>query len=157
MALGSSRPFLVRALYEWIVDGDEDPYLVVDCFYPGVEVPESHVKDGQIVLNLAPRAITGLQMDEQGVMFQTRFGGIPTDLFMPYGAITAIYGRESGLGMAFGQEPGGPPSLPGEDSMPEPTFEPPEREPEAEESPEENARSRPPKGKPTLRIVKTDD
>jgi len=112
MALGSSRPYLIRALYDWIVDGGEDPYVVVDCFYPGVEVPETHIKDGQIVLNLAPRALSGWNMADFGVMFQTRFGGIPTEIILPYGAITAIYGKESGLGMAFGQEPGGVPELP---------------------------------------------
>ena len=156
MALGSSRPYLVRALYEWIVDGDEDPYVVVDCFYPGVEVPESHVKDGQIVLNLAPRAITGLQMDAHAVAFQTRFGGVPTDLYVPYGAVTAIYGRDSGLGMAFGQEPGGPPALPGEEALPTPVFEPPEEASVEHDEPAEDE-ARPQKGRPVLRIVKTDD
>ena len=87
MALGSSRPYLIRALYDWIVDGGEDPYVVVDCFYPGVEVPETHIKDGQIVLNLAPRALSGWNMADFGVMFQTRFGGIPTEIILPYGAI----------------------------------------------------------------------
>ena len=148
MALGSSRPYLIRALYDWIVDGGEDPYVVVDCFYPGVEVPESHVKDGQIVLNLAPRALNGWTMNEFGVMFQTRFGGIPTDLALPYGAITAIYGKESGLGMAFGQEPGGAPELPGIDASAQ-VFEP---------AAEQATDAEPPKReRPALRIVKSDD
>ena len=89
MALSSSRPYLIRALYDWIVDGGEDPYVVVDCFYPGVEVPESHIKDGQIVLNLAPQALNAWEMSDFGLMFETRFGGIPTALVLPYGAITA--------------------------------------------------------------------
>ena len=72
MALSSSRPYLIRALYDWIVDGGEDPYVVVDCFYPGVEVPESHIKDGQIVLNLAPRALNDWEMSDFGLTFQTR-------------------------------------------------------------------------------------
>ncbi|HBX26899.1 MAG TPA: ClpXP protease specificity-enhancing factor [Gammaproteobacteria bacterium] len=109
MALGSSRSYLIRALYDWIVEGGEDPFVIVDCLYPGVEVPESHVKDGQIVLNLAPRALNGWSMAESAVVFQTRFDGIPTDIVLPYGSVTAIYGQESGLGMAFGQEPGGVP------------------------------------------------
>lgn len=112
MALGSSRSYLLRALYDWIVEGGEDPFVVVDCLYPGVEVPESHVKDGQIVLNLAPRALNGWCMAEFAVVFQTRFDGIPTDIVLPYGSVTAIYGQESGLGMAFGQEPGGVPEPP---------------------------------------------
>ena len=149
MALGSSRPYLIRALYDWIVDGGEDPYVVVDCFYPGVEVPETHIKDGQIVLNLAPRALSGWNMADFGVMFQTRFGGIPTEIILPYGAITAIYGKESGLGMAFGQEPGGVPELPSGETR-TPADEP------ALEDAQENAEP-PKRERPALRIVKSDD
>ena len=149
MALGSSRPYLIRALYDWIVDGGEDPYVVVDCFYPGVEVPESHVKDGQIVLNLAPRALNAWNMSDFGLMFQTRFSGVPTDLVLPYGAITAIYGKESGLGMAFGQEPGGVPELPNND-VSAPTFEPAQDDVPADPEP-------PKRERPALRIVKSDD
>lgn len=149
MALGSSRPYLIRALYDWIVDGGEDPYVVVDCFYPGVEVPETHIKDGQIVLNLAPRALSGWNMADFGVMFQTRFGGIPTEIILPYGAITAIYGKESGLGMAFGQEPGGVPELPSGETR-TPADEP------APEDAQENAKP-PKRERPALRIVKSDD
>ncbi len=149
MALGSSRPYLIRALYDWIVDGGEDPYVVVDCFYPGVEVPESHVKDGQIVLNLAPRALNAWNTSDFGLMFQTRFSGVPTDLVLPYGAITAIYGKESGLGMAFGREPGGVPELPNTD-VSAPTFEPAQDEVPAESEP-------PKRERPALRIVKSDD
>ena len=104
MALGSSRPYLIRALYDWIVNGGEDPYVVVDCFYPGVEVPESHVKDGQIVLNLAPRALNAWNASDFGLTFQTRFSGVPTDLVF----LRCNHGdlwKESGLGMSFGQEP----------------------------------------------------
>ena len=149
MALGSSRPYLIRALYDWIVDGGEDPHVVVDCFYPGVEVPETHVKDGQIVLNLASSALGGWNMVDFGVIFQVRFGGVPTEIILPYGAITAIYGKESGLGMAFGQEPGGVPELLSE-KTPTPVSEP---------APEDSqADSEPPKcERPALRIVKPDD
>ena len=143
MALGSSRPYLIRALYAWIVDGDEDPFVVVDEHYPGVEVPAGHGKDGQVVLNLAPRAINGLSMDAAGVVFETRFGGLPTRIILPYGAITAIYGRDSGLGMAFGQEPGGPPERETEDSV--------ARQPLPTEVTEA------PRKRPNLRVVKSDD
>ena len=149
MALGSSRPYLIRALYDWIVDGGEDPYVVVDCFYPGVEVPESHVKDGQIVLNLAPRALNASNTLDFGLMFQTRFSGVPTNLVLPYGAITAIYGKESGLGMAFGKEPGGVPELSNTDT-PTPTFEPAQDGVPVESEP-------PKRERPALRIVKSDD
>ncbi len=144
MALESSRPYLIRALYDWIVDGGEDPHVTVDYFYPGVEVPDSHVKDGQIVLNLSPSAVTDWTMINSGVVFKTRFGGIPTEIVLPYGSITAIYGKESGLGMAFGQEPGGTPKLP---------TGSPEFYSGSKESTEEIAKS----ARPSLRIVKPDD
>ena len=149
MALGSSRPYLIRALYDWIVNGGEDPYVVVDCFCPSVEVPESHVKDGQIVLNLAPRALNAWNTSDFGLMFQTRFSEVPTDLVLPYGAITAIYGKESGLGMKFGQEPGGVPELPNT-GIPAPNFEPAQDGVSVESEP-------PKRERPALRIVKSDD
>ena len=149
MALGSSRPYLLRALYDWIIDGGEDPYVIVDSLYPGVEVPDRHVKDGQIILNLAPRALVGWSMAEFEVIFQTRFDGIPTDIVLPYGSITAIYGQESGLGMAFGQEPGGVPRLP-EDSEATQSF--------GRDQDDSSTVADPTKGdRPALRIVKSDD
>ena len=107
------------------------------------------MKDGQIVLNLAPRALNAWDMSDFGLMFQTRFSGVPTDLVLPYGAITAIYGKESGLGMAFGQEPGGVPELPKTD-VSAPTFEPAQDDVPAESEP-------PKRERPALRIVKSDD
>ena len=149
MALGSSRSYLLRALYDWIVDGGEDPYVIVDCLYPGVEIPEGHIKDGQIVLNLAPRALNGWTMTEFAVMFQTRFDSITTDIVLPYGSITAIYGQESGLGMAFGQEPGGVPTSP-KDSPETQSF----GCGQDDSSTEANSIKR---HRPALRIVKSDD
>ena len=149
MALGSSRPYLLRALYDWIIDGGEDPYVIVDCSYPGVEVPDSHIKDGQIILNLAPRALVGWSMAEFEVMFQTRFDRIPTDIVLPYGSITAIYGQESGLGMAFGQEPGGVPRSP-EDSEATQSI--------GRDQDDSSTVTNPTKGnRPALRIIKSDD
>ena len=149
MALGSSRPYLLRALYDWIIDGGEDPYVIVDSLYPGVEVPDRHVKDGQIILNLAPRALVGWSMAEFEVMFQTRFDGIPTDIVLPYGSITAIYGQESGLGMAFGQEPGGVPRSP-EESEATQIFGRDQDDSSTVTDPTKSNR-------PALRIVKSDD
>ena len=88
-------------------------------------------------------------MSDFGLMFETRFGGIPTALVLPYGAITAIYGKESGLGMAFGQEPGGIPELPSVDAL-TPTFEPVKEE-------DADAPALPKRERPVLRIVKPDD
>ncbi|WP_439101850.1 ClpXP protease specificity-enhancing factor [Congregibacter sp.] len=104
--MNSSRPYLLRALYEWIVDNDCTPHVIVDATAPGVDVPEEYVKDGQIVLNLSPSAVIELQLADDCVSFNGRFGGKPTDVFMPMAAILGIYARENGQGMAFEPEEG---------------------------------------------------
>lgn len=106
----SSRPYFIRALYDWIVDNSMTPYLVVFARADGVEVPQQYVnKDGQIVLNIAPRAIVGLDLSNSGVRFSARFGGIPTEIFVPCHAVLGIYARENGQGMMFEPEPSTPP------------------------------------------------
>jgi stringent starvation protein B len=112
----SSRPYFIRALYEWIVDNSLTPYLVVFARADGVQVPQQYVnKDGQIVLNIAPRAVIGLDLGNQGVSFNARFGGIPTDIFVPCHAILGIYAKENGQGMMFEPEPpSSPPPKPTE-------------------------------------------
>ncbi|WP_439105705.1 ClpXP protease specificity-enhancing factor [Congregibacter sp.] len=104
--MNSSRPYLLRALYEWIVDNDCTPHVIVDATAPGVDVPQEYVKDGQIVLNLSPSAVIELQLADDCVSFNGRFGGKPTDVFMPMAAILGIYARENGQGMAFEAEDG---------------------------------------------------
>lgn len=105
----SNRPYLIRAFYDWIVDNGCTPNLVVDALIQGVEVPQSHVTDGQIVLNIAPRAVTRFAMDNDGISFNTRFGGLPTDIKIPVGAVMGIYARENGQGMAFKVDENPPP------------------------------------------------
>lgn len=106
MAMTSSRPYLVRALYEWILDNQVTPHILVDAHYPGSLVPEQHVnKDGHIILNIAPSALRDFHMGPEGIAFNARFGGVPFDLFVPYGAILGIYARENGQGMMFEAEP----------------------------------------------------
>ena len=100
----SNRPYLLRAFYEWIVDSDCTPYISVDAHFPGVEVPQQFVADGQIVLNIAPRAVNGFDMNDQNLQLSTRFGGIPIDIFIPLGAIMGIYAHENGRGMVFEPE-----------------------------------------------------
>lgn len=86
------------------------PYLVVFARADGVEVPQQYVnKDGQIVLNIAPRAVVGLDLSNSGVRFSARFGGIPTEIFVPCHAVLGIYARENGQGMMFEPEPSTPP------------------------------------------------
>ena len=118
MGMTSSRPYMIRALYEWIVDNNCTPYLLVDAHAPGVKVPLQYVnKDGQIVLNIAPSAVMGLVIENGTVTFNARFGGIPTDIFVPCSGVLGIYARENGQGMIFEPEPHPDPSDP---SDPEP-------------------------------------
>lgn len=114
--MNSSRPYLLRALYEWIVDNGCTPHIIVDAEIPRVDVPEQYVKDGQIVLNLSPTAVIELEMADESLSFNGRFGGQPVDIFIPMGAILGIYARENGQGMAFDQEEDvEPPDGPGDD------------------------------------------
>lgn len=101
----SSRPYLARALYEWLLDNELTPYLVVDATLPGVEVPRQFVQNGQIVLNVAPTAVRDLFMENQAIGFNARFGGQPMQVMIPTEALIAIYARENGAGMVFGHEP----------------------------------------------------
>jgi len=100
----SNRPYLLRAMYDWLVDNDCTPHIVVNAYHNGVSVPQQYVSKGQIVLNMAPRAITNFVMDNEAVAFTTRFGGVPTEIFVPTMAILGIYARENGQGMMFPEE-----------------------------------------------------
>lgn len=97
----SSRPYMVRALYEWILDNDCTPYILVNALADDVLVPTEHVKNGQIVLNIAPSAIRDLQLTNESMMFNGRFGGVPMDIYAPMTAVLGIYARENGQGMIF--------------------------------------------------------
>ncbi|MFE1814695.1 ClpXP protease specificity-enhancing factor [Metapseudomonas otitidis] len=100
----SSRPYLVRALYEWIVDNDCTPHLLVNAEHAGVRVPPGYASDGQIVLNVSPSAVRHLHMDNEAVSFEGRFGGVAHSLYIPSAAVMAIYARENGQGMVFDLE-----------------------------------------------------
>ncbi|MFT6916437.1 MAG: stringent starvation protein B [Motiliproteus sp.] len=103
-----SRPYLIRALHEWIMDNQQTPYVVVDVAIEGVDVPQEFVSDGQIVLNISLSAVQQLSMDNDAVSFSARFGGVPTNVYVPAVAVMAIYSKETGQGMSFGREPGSP-------------------------------------------------
>ena len=127
-----SRPYLIRALYDWIVENSCTPHLIVDAVQHGVEVPKSYVRDGKIVLNVAPRAVTGLVLGNEEIAFSARFGGTPMSVLIPVGAVEGIYARENGQGMVF----------PAEDSAPLP-------------DPDNSGAGAPtPAGGPRLRVVK---
>ena len=99
-----SRPYVMRALYEWIVDNDCTPYLLVDAVRSDVIVPQQYVKDGQIVLNISPGAVMDLTITNEAVTFNGRFGGLAIDVFVPVSAVLGIYARENGQGMVFEAE-----------------------------------------------------
>lgn len=101
-----SRPYLVKALYDWLLDCDLTPHLLVDANYSNVTVPTQFVEDGQIVLNINPSAVRDFYLDDQALSFNARFSGQPMDIYVPIAAILAIYAREDGQGMGFGGEPG---------------------------------------------------
>ena len=128
----SSRPYLIRALYDWIVENSCTPHLIVDAVQHGVEVPRSYVRDGKIVLNVAPRAVSGLVLGNEEIVFSARFGGTPMSVSIPVAAVEGIYARENGQGMVF----------PAEDSAPPP-------DPDTS-----GAGAPPPAGGPRLRVVK---
>ena len=99
-----NRPYLLRAFYDWIVDNDCTPHLVVNAEYPAVQVPVQFVQDGQIVLHISPSAVTQFDMDTQQLSFNARFSGQPMQVYVPMGAVLAIYARENGEGTVFTQE-----------------------------------------------------
>ena len=125
----SSRPYLVRALYEWIVDNDCTPHMLVDATRSGVDVPPQFVKNGQIVLNIAPRAVSELVISNEDLRFRGRFAGVAMDVYVPIDAVLGIYARENGQGMLFADE-------------------------NDQGSPPPDGDSPPPSNKPQLRVVK---
>jgi len=110
----SSRPYLIRALYDWIIDNALTPHLLVDAEFPGCEVPRQYVSEGRIVFNVNPSAVNGLSLGNEFVMFDARFGGTPMNITIPVMAVLAIYARENGRGMVFNEDETGetPPSPP---------------------------------------------
>ena len=100
----SSRPYLIRAIHEWILDNDLTPHIVVDAVAEGVRVPPEYVKDGQISLNISASAVQDLSMDNDWIMFAARFGGKSFEVGVPTGAVLAIFAKENGAGMSFGED-----------------------------------------------------
>ena len=100
----SNRPYLIRAVYEWIADNDMTPHLLVDAQYVGLRVPMQAVKDGRVVLNIAARAVNQLELGNQEIRFLARFGGVSQSVRVPLAAVLAIYALESGQGMALPEE-----------------------------------------------------
>ena len=126
-----NRPYLLRALHEWIVDNGMAPHILVDATLPGAHLPPGHVQDGRITLNVSPSAVRELLIGNELLSFRARFGGRPFDVSIPVAAVLAIFARESGQGMAFSTET--------------PPPAPPAEQPAAA-----------PRGRPQLKVIKRD-
>jgi stringent starvation protein B len=116
----SNRPYLIRALYEWIMDNGLTPYLLVNAELPDVELPKQYVHEGRIVLNINSSAVHGLRLGNDLIEFSARFGGVSLPVRFPPVAVMAIYARENGQGMVFSEGRGGdePPPAPQRDKKP---------------------------------------
>jgi len=112
------RPYLIRALYDWIIDNDWTPHLVVNAEIEGVEVPREFVKEGKIILNILPSAVKNLELGNEWITFDARFSGKPLGIFIPIQAVLAVYAKENSLGMTFPEEASEPPPPPSRPSKP---------------------------------------
>lgn len=107
------KPYLIRAIFEWLLDNECTPYLLVNTYYEGVQVPAEYIKDNRIVLNISPDAVKDLNMDNDWISFSARFAGKAMNLFIPIVAVQAIYSKENNEGMYFPDEDNPtPPSVP---------------------------------------------
>ncbi len=132
MKLSSNRPYLIRALYQWLVDNDLTPHLLVDANQAHVVVPQQFVEEGRIVLNVAPTAVRHLDLGNDWITFNARFAGLPMDVIVPPSAVLGIYARENGRGMLF----------PDEETI------------EEEVPPDDDPDPKPSRDRPSLKVVK---
>lgn len=123
----SNRPYLLRAMHEWIVDNGLTPYLLVDPSFEGLQVPASSVKDGRVVLNIAARAVAHLLLGNHEVTFMARFGGVSHSVIVPLGAVLAVYAQETGQGMGLPPDEGEVAAAQESAGNPSPSPEPPKR------------------------------
>ena len=116
--MSSNRPYLLRALYEWIADNGLTPHVLVDAGFEGVDVPDHAVQKGKVVLNIAAGATENLLLDNDSIQFKARFSGKPYPISVPMNAVIAIYARENGQGMMFAQDDSPDPPVDGSDDPP---------------------------------------
>lgn len=140
------RPYLIRAMHDWMVDNGETPHLLVDAESNDVTVPVEFVQNGKIILNISPTAVEGLSLANDFIMFNARFGGRPMEIAIPVHAVLAIYSRESGQGMLFNDEDDGP-------SAPESGTEGESGESSGASEKGSEGRKKDPK-RPNLRVIK---
>lgn len=136
----SNQPYLFRAIYDWIIDNNMSPYVLVNAEVPQVKVPQQSINDGQIILNISPSAVVAFHADNDALSFSARFSGVEQSIYIPMPAILAIYAAENGQGMAFSLEEE---SLEESNSQEEAGIEQ-----ESEEPLEKTA------GKPFLKVIK---
>ncbi|MDT8370625.1 MAG: ClpXP protease specificity-enhancing factor [Gammaproteobacteria bacterium] len=98
------KPYLIRAIYEWLQDNQITPYLLVNAKVEGTQVPREYINDGKIVLNIARDAVRNFHADNEWISFSARFSGKPMELFIPITAVLAIYGKENNEGMFFTED-----------------------------------------------------
>lgn len=142
VTMSSNRPYLLRAIYDWISDNELTPYILVDAGMAGVRVPPQVIQNGQVVLNLATRAVANLDLGNDWISFQARFSGVSQAIQIPVQAVLALYAQENGQGMMFPADGEGgdtPPPVPPPDG-PAPTTD--------------DGRDKPRPGAPHLRVVK---
>lgn len=118
MSMTSNRPYLIRAIWQWISDNGMTPHLLVDADAPGVEIPRQFVEDGRIVLNINASAVRDLELGNDFISFGARFSGMPMNVLLPVTAVLGIYSKENGQGMLFPEDEEGTPP---EDGGPEDT------------------------------------
>ena len=147
----SNKPYLLRAIYEWVLDNDATPHVLISTIDSRVDVPQQFVEEGKIILNISPSAANNMLIDNDGISFSARFGGKPFTIYSPLGSVLALYASETGEGMSFEEEafdgntpPDGPDGKPpSPKSVPDSTRESLKRE-----------SNKPPKKRPTLKVVK---
>ncbi|MBS0432289.1 MAG: ClpXP protease specificity-enhancing factor [Proteobacteria bacterium] len=146
----SNRPYLLRAVYDWINDNGLTPYILVDATRPGVHVPAHTVRDGKVVLNLAMRAVANLELGNDRVRCVARFGGVSHAIDLPIDAVMAVYAHENGQGMMFPREEAGGAPVQAEHGA---AADDAEGHPAGEMQRAESSEP-PPKGPPKLRVIK---
>lgn len=102
--MNSQKPYLIRAIYQWLLDNSKTPYLLVNTTFDGVQVPHEYINDDKIILNIDPSAVNNFHIDNEWVSFSARFSGKSMELFIPIVAVLAIYGKENNEGMFFTEE-----------------------------------------------------
>ena len=147
------RPYLLRAMHQWMTDSGLTPHLIVDAAQEGVEVPREHIREGRVVLNVSYDATRHLDLGNEWVIFEVRFGGVPRQLRFPNAAVLSIYARETGEGLMFPAEEDSPPPAPRSPTDPAPGPLVPDRglpRCGAETAPAAGARPK----RPSLKVIK---